>query len=76
MEMQGKKAWELEPGDAFSTDEGRTWVRARTVVELPDPGVDIIRVNTTSNQTLDLDTWQHVLIASLPSELAAVALLP
>lgn len=62
----GCSAWQLECGDEFSYDEGRTWVRVETIIEDEHIGVEdvIINVRNDNNEstTIHLESCRHVLL--------------
>jgi len=70
-----KKAYELEPGEVFSIDEGKTWLKCRFIVDDPEPSSTAMII-TTSEDQFKLDCYFYVLLPLLPSELAANQLAP
>ena len=62
----GCRAYELEPGDEFSFDEGLSWVVAETVWEDPAVEADRLVVNYRDDSnaagTVELSSRRHVLL--------------
>lgn len=60
--LLGCKAYELEPGDEFSIDEGRSWLTVETIVEDGDEHYINARDDDNKHVPVRLDSYQHVLL--------------